>query len=157
LPLGTADRYLAGQVVLVGYGRVGRRIAAVLEECGIPYVVAEENRELVEGLRERGIPAVTGNATEASVLMQLHIARAALLVVATPDPVNVRKMVETALLLNPDIETVLRTHSEGESQLLQQDGLGTVFFGEAELAKGMARHVMERFAPRRDEELLTPP
>lgn len=49
---------------------------------------------------------------------------------------------------NPDIEIVLRTHSEEESQLLRKTAIGAVFFGEEELAKGMTRHVLERFAPR---------
>jgi len=41
----------------------------------------------------------------------------------------------------------VRTHSEEESRLLQNDGVGTVFFGEEELAKGMTKHVLERFSP----------
>jgi len=45
--MATTDRYLSGQVVLVGYGRVGRRIGAALEAHAIPYVVAEQNRETV--------------------------------------------------------------------------------------------------------------
>lgn len=53
----------------------------------------------------------------------------------------------TARKLNLDIEIVLRTHSEDESQLLRRDGIGSVFFGEEELANGLARHVLERFAP----------
>src|SRR5580765_8611 len=53
---------LSGHVVLVGYGRVGTRIAQAMSEKGIPYVVAEVNRESVERLRRRGIPAVSGDA-----------------------------------------------------------------------------------------------
>lgn len=147
LPMSTERRYLEGQVVLVGYGRVGRRIAQALDERGIPYVVAEQNRELVEDLRKRGVAAVSGNAADPMVLVQAHIADAALLVIATPDPLNVRQMADTARTLNPSIEIVLRTHSEDESQLLQKDGIGTVFFGEEELAKGMTAHVLDRFAP----------
>ncbi|MBK7955976.1 MAG: Kef family K(+) transporter [Candidatus Accumulibacter sp.] len=146
LPLSTERKYLEGQVVLVGYGRVGRRIARALDARGIPYVVAEQNRELVEDLRKNGTVAVSGDATEPAVLIQAHIADAAMLVVATPDPLNVRRMADTARTLNPDIEIVLRTHSEDESLLLRQDGTGTVFFGEEELAKGMTNHVLERFA-----------
>jgi monovalent cation:H+ antiporter-2, CPA2 family len=149
LPMDTERKYLEGQVVLVGYGRVGRRIARALGAQGIPYVVAEQNRELVEDLRKKGRIAVSGNAAEPAVLIQAHIANAAMLVVATHDPVNVRQMVETARALNPGIEIVLRTHSEDESELLRKDGVGTVFFGEEELAKGMASHILERFAPRR--------
>ena len=147
LPMSTENKYLQGQVVLVGYGRVGRRIAGALDERGIPYVVAEENRELVEKLRKDGTAAVSGNAAEPAVLIQAHIAHAALLVIALPDPLDVRKMVETARMLNPGIEIVLRSHSEQEARLLRQDGIGTVFLGEEELAKSMAGHVLERFAP----------
>ena len=148
LPMTTEEKYLQGQVVLVGYGRVGRRIADALEARRIPYVVAEQNRQLVEDLRRRGIAAVSGNAAEPAVLIQAHVADAAMLVVASPDAFNVRQMAATARALNPDIEIVLRTHSEDESSLLQKDGIGAVFFGEEELAKGMTRHVVDRFAER---------
>jgi CPA2 family monovalent cation:H+ antiporter-2 len=141
---------LEGQVVLVGYGRVGKRIAQALDEQGIPYVIAEQNRELVEVLRTKGIAAVSGNAGEPAVLIQAHIAEAAMLVIATPDTIQVRQMVDTARTLNPGIEVVIRTHTEQESQLLSQDGMGTIFFGEEELAKGMTRHIFQRFTSKTD-------
>lgn len=148
LPESTERKYLQGQVVLVGYGRVGRRIAHALQAHGIPYVVAEQNRELVEDLRKQGLAAVSGNATDPAVLIQAHIANAAMLVVASPDSLNVRQMVDTARALNPAIEIVVRTHSEEESGMLRQDGIGTVFFGEEELARGMSSHVLARFTPQ---------
>jgi CPA2 family monovalent cation:H+ antiporter-2 len=148
LPMNTERKYLEGQVVLVGYGRVGRRIAEALTERGIPYVVAEQNREQVENLRNQGIAAVSGDASDPTVLVQAHIANAAMLVIATPDPINVRQMADIARTLNPTIEIVLRTHSEDESQLLRKDNIGTVFYGEEELARGMTSHVLQRFAPQ---------
>lgn len=144
LPTSTERKYLQGQVVLVGYGRVGKRIAEALEASGIPYVVVEQNRELVEDLRQQGKVAVSGNAADPVVLVQAHVAEAAMLVVATPDLFNLRQMAETARTLNSSIEIVLRTHSEDESVLLCKDGIGKVFFGEEELAKGMTHHVLER-------------
>ncbi|WP_431112653.1 YbaL family putative K(+) efflux transporter [Variovorax paradoxus] len=146
LPTTTEARYLSRQVVLVGYGRVGRRIAAELEANDIPYVVAEQNRELVEKLREAGIAAVWGDAAEPAVLIQAHIARARVLVVATPDALNVRQMMETARTLNPAIETVIRSHNEDEARLLTQQTTATVFLGEHELAQAMARDVVRRAA-----------
>lgn len=88
--------------------------------------------------------AVSGNAADPVVLVQAHVAEAAMLVVATPDLFNLRQMAETARTLNSSIEIVLRTHSEDESVLLCKDGIGKVFFGEEELAKGMTSHVLER-------------
>jgi CPA2 family monovalent cation:H+ antiporter-2 len=147
LPATTDRRYLEGQVVLVGYGRVGRRIAAALAERGVPTVVVEENRELVESLRAQGAAAVSGAADDPLVLAQAHVATAAMLVVAVPEPLGVRRIVETARRLNSGIEIVLRTHSDEESRLLRDEGLGRVFLGEEELARGMIDHVLARFAP----------
>jgi CPA2 family monovalent cation:H+ antiporter-2 len=147
LPTSTDRKYLAGQVVLVGYGRVGQRIANALTARGIPYVVAEQNRELVDNLRKKGMAAVSGNAADPAVLIQAHIANAAMLVLATPDSLDVHQIVETARTLNPGIEIVLRTHSEAVSAMLRKESVGTVFFGEEELAKGMIGHVLQRFDP----------
>jgi CPA2 family monovalent cation:H+ antiporter-2 len=146
LPMSTEERFLSGQVVLVGYGRVGRRIATALADSGVPYVVAEHNRELVESLRAQGVPAVSGDASDPAVLIQAHVARASMLVIATPDTLDVRLMAETARTLNPGIEIVARTHNEAESELLQADQrIGRVFVGERELASAMVLFVLGRF------------
>jgi CPA2 family monovalent cation:H+ antiporter-2 len=145
LPMSTDRKFLEGQVVLVGYGRVGRRIAEFMDARNIPYVVVEQNREVVEGLRKAGRAAVSGSAAEPEVLIQAHIAQAAMLVVATPDTLHFRHMADTARTLNPDIEILLRSHSEDDTVLLTKEGIGTVFFGEEELAKGMSAHVGSRF------------
>lgn len=147
LPMSTERRYLEGQVVLVGYGQVGKRIATALNKRDIPYIVVEQNREKVQDLRDQAFAAVSGDAAEPSVLIQAHIADAAMLVIAVPDPLNVRQMVKAARTLNPDIEVVLRTNSEDESALLQKDNLGIVFYGKEELAKSMMQHVLQRFNP----------
>ena len=143
LPMSTDRRYLAKQVVLVGWGRVGKRIAKALTDHGMPFVVAESNREYVEKLRQAGIPAVWGDATEPSVLIQAHIRDAKALVIATPETVQVRRMAEIARMLNPSIEVLVRSHNVEEAARLEHDGTGKVFVGETELASSMVRHVLE--------------
>jgi CPA2 family monovalent cation:H+ antiporter-2 len=112
----------------------------------VPFVVAEQNREVVERLREGGRYAVFGDGSEPMVLAQAHVARARVLVIATPDTARVRRMIEIARTLNLGIETVVRSHSEEEAVLLEREKAGKVFMGEHELALSMTRHVLERFA-----------
>lgn len=145
LPLTTEEKYLSGQVVLVGYGRVGARVGNSLLQHGVPFVVAEQNREIVEKLRTQGLAAVSGDAVDPVVLVQAHIAQASMLVVAISNPVGVQQMIQTARALNPDIEIVVRTHNDEEEALFQRENVSRVFLGEAELAKGMAGHVLERY------------
>jgi CPA2 family monovalent cation:H+ antiporter-2 len=144
LPESVPQEHLTGHIVVVGHGRVGRRLAEALAEHKIPHVVVEQSREIVEALRKNGVAAVSGDASEPVVLVQAHVARAGMLVIATPDTLNVRNVVQTARTLNPAIEVVLRTHSEEEAGRLRAESLGEVFMGEHELARGMARHVLAR-------------
>jgi len=142
LPRSTEARYLSRQVVLVGYGRVGRRVADALKAAGQPFVVAEQNRDIVEALRAEGVAAVAGNAGEPEVLIQAHIANARMLVVATRDTIALPQMIETARTLNPGIRIVVRSHDEDEAERLRAAGVDWAFIGEAELATAMARHVL---------------
>ena len=149
LPMTVELTRLTGHVVLVGYGRVGRRIGETLTANGISFVVAEENREIVEKLRDSSIPAVSGDASDPNVLIQAHVHRARMLVIATPDTLDVRRMVEIARTVNPRIETVVRTHSEEEAVLLEKENAGKVFLGEHELARSMIQHVLDRYGSER--------
>ena len=146
LPSEVQPERLTGHVVLVGYGRVGRRIGQVLQERKIPFVVAETNREAVSRLRDEGLLAVSGDASEAAVLIQAHVARARVLVIASPDTSRARAMLDIARRLNPDIGTVVRTHSDEEAALMRSERVDSVFMGEHELARGMSRATLERFA-----------
>ena len=125
---------------------LGRRIGESLAAQGISYVVAEENREIVEQLREGGIPAVSGDASDPNVLIQAHVHRARVLVIAVPDTLKVRRMIDTARTVNPRIETVVRTHSEEEAMLLEKESAGKIFLGEHELARSMSDYILERYA-----------
>jgi len=90
------------------------------------------------------VPALV--ASDPAVLIQAHIARARMLVIATPDAFQARKMIGIARMLNPGIDTVVRIHDEEEAELLRKENVGKVFMGEHELALGMTRHVLERIA-----------
>jgi CPA2 family monovalent cation:H+ antiporter-2 len=144
LPMSTDPKYLSQQVVLVGHGRVGRKLAEALLAHRIPFVVVEQNRGLVEELRAAGIPAVFGDAAQPEVLVQSHVARARMLVIATPDTLGVRQMAAHARALNPRIELAVRSHNEEEARRLEEEITGSVFVGEHELARAMTRHVLER-------------
>src|ERR1700751_5964194 len=108
--MGPEEKNIAGQVVLIGYGRVGRRISEYLAKHGIPYVVVEQNRELVEELRKPRIAAISGNTEDPAVLVQANNTSARMLVIAPPDTFNARQTIKTARDLNPGIEIVVRTH-----------------------------------------------
>ena len=143
LPLSTEQKYLARQVVGVGSGRVGKRLAQALTEQRVPFVVAERNRERVEELRRRGVAAVLGNAAEPGVLIQTHIAHARALVIATPQTIDARQMIETARTLNPGLRVLVRSPNEEEARLLEAEGHAQAFIAEHELTRAILRGLQQ--------------
>ena len=129
--------------MLVGHGRVGRQIAQALAAQGIACVVADSNRERVEALRAQGLAAVCGDATEPETLVQAHIAQAQWLVIAIPDLVGVRAMVETARMLNPGVRVLVRCHNEDEAVLLAREPGVQVMLSERALAQAMVQQVLQ--------------
>jgi len=146
IPASVDAERLTGHVLIVGYGRVGRRIGKALAAAGIPTVVADQNREVVESLRARGIPAVAGDAADPSVLIQAHVVRARMLVIAAADFVRARQMLGIAHTLRPDLPALVRVHDDAEAELLRAEPACSVFMEERELADAMTRDVLARFA-----------
>lgn len=142
LPDEVDHQYLTGQVVLVGYGEVGERIAHGFIQQKVRFVVADENRETVESLRAQNIPAVSGDASDPAVLIQAHIMRASSLVISTTDFLDVRRMAEIARTLNPAIQILLCVETHEEAALLEQEQIGTVFVAKQLLADRMTEHVV---------------
>lgn len=145
LPMSVEQKKLTGQVVIVGYGRLGSRIGEALTAQNVPFVVAEQNREMVENLRKQGIPAVSGDASEPAVLIQAHVARARMLIITTPDLLQARQMINTARTLNPSIRIIVRAHSDQESQWLERETADRIFMGEHELFRGMIDDALSQF------------
>ncbi|WON80114.1 cation:proton antiporter [Acinetobacter sp. UGAL515B_02] len=142
LPDELDQTYLRDQVVMVGYGEVGRRITKTLMQQEIKVVIAEENREIVEDLRKKGIAAVSGEATEPSVLIQAHIMHARLLVLSPMDIIDIHRIVDIAKQLNPRIEVLCCAESHEEADVIRKDNVGLVFYAKEEMAKTMSAHIL---------------
>lgn len=144
LPDEVDQDYLRDQVVIVGHGEVGGHITRSLMQDQIKVVIAEENREIVENLREKGIAAVSGSATEPGVLIQAHIQHARLLVISPMDILDIHKIIDTAKLLNPHIQVLVCAETKAEAEVIRAEGLGEVYYAKEEMARNMTGHILNQ-------------
>ncbi|CAO4147905.1 YbaL family putative K(+) efflux transporter [Methylorubrum thiocyanatum] len=154
LPVRAAAPEMRGHAVIIGYGRVGSAIGKALQDWNLPFVVVERDRRRVEELRVQGVPAVFGDATAPGILDAADIASARLVVVATPDPHQARRLLAKARAANPEIDSVVRTHSDTERRRLEEDGVGLVLMAERELALGMMTYALRSLGVREGEARL---
>jgi len=136
--------HLRAHTVLIGHGRVGGRVAAALGARGLPYVVVEADLDSAAGLLKQSIPVVYGDASRPGVLEHAGIKDARLLVVTAPDAFQARAAIELARRVQPEIDIVVRTHSDSERLYLEEKNVGKAVMGEHELAEAMARYALER-------------
>lgn len=147
--------HLADHAILVGHGRVGRTVASALRTHGLNYIVVESDRKLAEKVKAEGVRVVYGDATHEDVLRAALPLSARLIVVALPDAFQARQVIALARKLNPEIETVVRTHSEAEALYLAESGVGLAVMGEREIAVGMSDFALQRLGVEAHEARAT--
>jgi monovalent cation:H+ antiporter-2, CPA2 family len=145
LPTGTDTPPLRGHAVICGYGRVGRVIASALRRRGFPILIVEQDQDAVRQLRAEGVPALLGYAEQPVLIDQMHLESARVLVIAIPDALAARRLVDEARRYNPRLHIVVRTHSQEERSLLAARNVDEAVIGELELALEMTRFALQRF------------
>ena len=136
---------LREHVIIVGYGTNGRNLAQVLREFEIPYVVLEIQGEVVQLEVGTGTPLHYGDATNPSVLHQVQIEAARVLVIATSDPFGARRIVQLARSLNPTIHIIVRTRYLKELEELHQLGANEIVPEEFETSIAISTLVLQSF------------
>jgi monovalent cation:H+ antiporter-2, CPA2 family len=123
--------------IVVGYGRVGGTIGPVLAAERLPFVVIERDHLMLASAQAQGVPTLEADAAAPGVLDAAGVRYARLVVVATPDSFQARRIVELARQMNPAVDVVVRTHAADEIRTLENLGANRVVMGERELARGM--------------------
>ncbi|WP_182084719.1 cation:proton antiporter [Aureimonas sp. ME7] len=134
---------LTDHLVLVGYGRVGSKIAQRLSDAGRSFVVIEDADKRVSRVRKAGIEAIVGNAVKAEILEAANIGAARDLVLAFPNSFEAVAIIQAARSANPDVRITARVHSGEQRDRLIQAGADTVVNGDEVTAESIANQVLE--------------
>lgn len=132
--------------VLVGYGRVGKRVAEGLKAV-TPLVVIEDDAERAEDLRAAGFETVGGNAVRPEVLLKAGLSKATHLFIAVPNPFEAARIIEQARAANPRARIVARAYTDADVALLKAVGATEALIGEDEIARGMLARAPRKTKP----------
>ncbi|WP_062112430.1 YbaL family putative K(+) efflux transporter [Aureimonas sp. AU40] len=132
-----------GHLILVGFGRVGSKIARRLADAGRSFVVIEDADKRVARVRASGFETVVGNAVKPEVLEAANIAGARDLVLAFPNSFEAVAMIAAAKAANPEIRITARVHSGEQRERLIQAGADMVVNGDEVTAQAIADHLLD--------------
>lgn len=132
-------------VVIVGFGPAGRRLAQVLWEDDLPFVVVDLNPVSVREARAMGYTALYGDATRAPILEEAGIQRAKLCVVVVNDQEAAVRMTHVARHENPTLQLVARTRFLADVDRFREAGADVVVSEEVETSVQIFAHVLRAY------------
>ena len=129
-------------VLLVGYGRVGIKLAELLARADVPFVVIDTDSDRIETARAAGYRAIRGNAADDDVLEEAMPERAALAVLTIPDPLEAGKVAKRLKQGAVPIPVLARAHSDAGMKHLLERGADAAILAEHALAHSLTEMVM---------------
>lgn len=116
--------------IVVGYGRVGQRMARGLRRAGLPVVVIDNDLHLVRELGRKSMAGIYGDASYETVLAAAHPEKARVIAVTLPDFGATRAVVHRARRANPDVLIVARAQRAENDVVLREAGATAVVVPE---------------------------
>jgi voltage-gated potassium channel len=123
--LGKKIEELKNHYIICGYGRMGKIICKEMKENNAPFVVVENNPEVLVSI-DKDILSLQGDSTQDNVLKEVGIEKAlGLISVLSSDSDNLF-VVLSARVLNPNLKIVARSSEEGAEKKLLRAGADRV-------------------------------
>ena len=116
---------LKGHVIVCGYGRNGAQAAERLNAYNKPFVVIEQDEDLIED-HEDEMLFIEGDATEDQILQEAGIERAAYLIVTLPEDADNLFVVLTARQLNKELFIISRASKPNSLEKIKLAGANEV-------------------------------
>ncbi len=139
------------QLIIIGYGINGQNLARAAKASKIPYVISDVNPETVRREKQNGEPIIYGDATYESVLEHLNVKCAKIIVIAVPDRIAIRRIVELSRKMNHDIYIIARTRFYSEVEEIKKLGADEVIPEEFETSIEIFTRVMQKYLIPRNE------
>lgn len=141
-PAPIPQSFLKDHTIIIGYGQIGKRVATTLAEKHIPFLVVEVSPKIYFRLKEIGIEAIAGNASDAEIWEAANPSFAENVVIAIPNAFEAGRITSLARQANPDVRIIVRACSPAEERYLHDLGADSVILGEAEIASAMEKAIM---------------
>ncbi len=108
--------------IVVGYGRVGKVVCALLKQHGIPFIAADSDATTVTHDRRDGHDVYYGDATDPKFLEICGLANAAGVIITIHTHALIDEVVEHVRALRPDVLIVARARDAEHAQHLYRLG-----------------------------------
>ena len=112
-----------GRTIIIGFGRVGRLVASMLDAHGKPYLAVDSDPDSVMRLRRAGVPVVYGDARRPELLDALALDKASAVVLTVDGTTSLDTLVRLIRERHPDLCVVARARDADHATRLYRLGV----------------------------------
>lgn len=134
-----------GHVIIAGYGLMGKSLAVVLKETGIPFVAVDLNPARMEEAMEQGVPLIFGDISSREILEAAEVRFARAFVSTISDARAVIIAIKGARLMNPGLFTIVRTRFIEDLETFRGLAVNEIIPDEFEASIEIFTRVLEEF------------
>ena len=113
----------APAAVIIGFGRVGRLVAEMLQTHGRSYIAVDSNIDTVAACRREGFPIVFGDVARPELVDRLNLGHASALVLTMDDPVLTVQLTRRVRGWCPGLTIVARARDAQHAAELYRAGV----------------------------------
>ena len=120
---GSLDRAELGQVIVLGFSRVGRMVADMLQAHGKDYLAIESDADAVSAARKDGYDVIFGDVGRPELLDRLRDRQPAAMILTMDNPVLVNRLARKLRKAFPDLPIIARARDTAHAAALYRAGV----------------------------------
>lgn len=136
---------LENHVIVAGYGSGARYLTRVLRDSGVPFVILTLSPTGAAEAQRDGLQVVIGDYSKRMLLDTAAIDNAKMLVIPDDTVDMARRVVGVARGINPTLNIIVRTQSQGDVDALISDGADEVLIDELEIGVQLFTRVLDAY------------
>jgi CPA2 family monovalent cation:H+ antiporter-2 len=117
------DATAAGQVAILGFGRVGQMVADMLDAHGKDYVAIDSDVDGVSAAREQGYDVLFGDVGRPELIERLRTRQPSALILTMDNPVLINRVAKRLRRAFPDLPIVARARDTAHAAALYKAGV----------------------------------
>ena len=134
---------LSNHIIVLGYGRLGRKVCEKLERASMEYIAIENNIYNVKEAQKEGKSVIFGNAGKKSILESVNIHSAAVVIVALDNTEKLHLECNILSKVAPEANVVVKVNKFSEKEELQKEFPNyKIVVGTEQMARGMVEASM---------------
>ncbi|MCI5969076.1 cation:proton antiporter [Helicobacter sp.] len=148
--LNTSKEEVLNDVIVCGYGLLGKKVVQFLEDSNLNVLVIESNYDRVKDAQKNGIPIVYGNITDKMIFKEIEVQNSTAVILCVESTNAISQACHHIMDISHHIRIIAQTKDDNLEEMLKGMGLYGVVNNHQESAVILSNLALKAIAERKE-------